>query len=180
MAVIKPGHRTIQSGLNDVRRLSLVESEDKGRPPSVDGIGYCSHLWHNLQAGELEFHFASFSYSLPRENKRTKYGSLSYCVREISHCPVDGVRKLMSYSTTAYTVTNATLPSLAILRPGVQVVSGPDPSHGRREGLGTCLHSSCPHGMQLCVVISNQLRYHMYDHSRPARCSPRLLSDTRG
>ena len=109
MAVIKPGHRTIQSGLNDVRRLSLVESEGRCRcrPLSVDGIGYCSHLWHNLQAGELEFHFAS-SYSLPCENKRTKYGSLSYCVREISHCPVDGVRKLMSYSTTVYTVTNAT------------------------------------------------------------------------
>ena len=27
-------------------------------------------------------------------------------------------------------------------------------------GLGTCLHSSCPHRMQLCVVISDQLRYH--------------------
>ena len=62
----------------------------------VRSIGYCSHLWHNLQAGELVIHFASCS--LPRENKRTKYGSLSYCVREISHCPVGGVRKLMSYS----------------------------------------------------------------------------------
>ena len=30
---------------------------------------------------------------------------------------------------------------------------------GRRKGLGTCLHSSCSHGMQLRVVISNLLRY---------------------
>ena len=65
----------------------------------VRSIGYCSHSWRNLKAGKLEIHYAS--YSLPCENKHTKYSSLSYCVREISHCPVDGVRKLMKYSTAA-------------------------------------------------------------------------------
>ena len=38
------------------------------------------------------------------------------------------------------------------------LVSEPDPSRGGGgKGLGTCLHSSCPHGMQLCVVIGDQL-----------------------
>ena len=61
------------------------------------------------------------------------------------------------------------------------LVSEPDPSRGGGgKGLGTCLHSSCPHGMQLGMVIRDQLRYHACDHSRPARCSPRLLQTLAG
>ena len=43
-------------------------------------------------------------------------------------------------------------------------------------------YSSCPHGMQLCVVISDQLQYHVYDydHSRPARCSPHFCQTLAG
>ena len=45
---------------------------------------------------------------------------------------------------------------------------------GRRKGLGTCLHSSCPDGVQLCMAMNT------YGHSLTAHCSPQLLSNTHG
>ena len=49
----------------------------------------------------------------------------------------------------------------------------------RRKGLGMCPHSSCPYGMQLCIVISDLWRHRAHVHCRSARCSPQLSSNTR-
>jgi len=55
---------------------------------------------------------------------------------------------------------------------------GTRPFTVRRKGLGMCLHSSCPYGMHLCIVISDLWWHHAHVRCRSARCSPQLSSST--